>query len=117
MANSRRRYLILILLAGVTIVSVAYLSLVKRPYTVVLFPGDPSLGAADNWEEPPSLIIWIPAFTAIISAIATISTVILAWRNDRRDARERELKIAKLEQELKEAREQSATSSAEKKDT
>lgn len=35
---------------------------------------------------------WVAVFTAIVSAIGTISTTILAWRKDRRDAKEKELK-------------------------
>jgi hypothetical protein len=54
----------------------------------------------------PVVLVLVSAFTALISAIGTISAVILAWRSDRRDAREKALKIAQLERELEAAKAQ-----------
>ena len=45
-------------------------------------------------------VLIIAALTALISAIGTISAVILGWKNDRRTERETELRIKKLELEL-----------------
>jgi hypothetical protein len=59
--------------------------------------------------------IWVAIFTAIISAIGTISTAVLAWRSDRRDAREKELKIEQLERELEAAREMPKLTTSHKK--
>jgi len=68
----------------------------------------PRLEDAAKMVEPSPryepVLIWIPAFAAILSAIGTISTIILAWRSDRRSARESALKIAQLERELAEAK-------------
>lgn len=47
---------------------------------------------------------WATAITSIVSAIGTMSATILTWRIDRRDAREKELKIALLEREVEAAR-------------
>jgi hypothetical protein len=58
--------------------------------------------------QSDSITVWVSVCTAVISAIGTISTIILAWRSDRRDAREKELKIAQLERELEAAKEQPA---------
>jgi hypothetical protein len=46
------------------------------------------------------ITIWIALFTAIVSAVGTISTIIIASRKDRREARETELRITQLEREL-----------------
>jgi hypothetical protein len=51
-----------------------------------------------RWD---TLMTFVPLITAIVSAGGTISSGILAWRISRRDARERDLKIEKLELELK----------------
>ena len=40
--------------------------------------------------------------TAVGSVIGTISTVLLAWRADRRTAKESELKLVQLQQQIKE---------------
>lgn len=61
-------------------------------------------------EPPPpyaSLQVWTLAVAAVISSVGTISTIILAWRSDRRSAREQALKIEQLEHELKELRRKS----------
>jgi hypothetical protein len=44
----------------------------------------------------------ISLITGIVSAIGTISTVILAWRADRRSARESDLKMIQLQQQIAE---------------
>ena len=74
-------------------------------------PDEPRCGRPN---DPSPLLIWVPLFTAVLSAIGTISTVMLAWRSDRRDAREQELKIKQLEIELEKAK-QAATTSTPKK--
>jgi hypothetical protein len=51
-----------------------------------------------------SIITLVAVCTAVISAIGTISTIILAWRSDRRDEREKELRIKQLERELESAK-------------
>src|SRR5215213_924637 len=56
-----------------------------------------------------SIVLWVSVCTAVISAIGTVSTIILAWRSDRRDAREKELKIAQLERELEAPKEHPAS--------
>jgi hypothetical protein len=50
------------------------------------------------------ILIWVPAFSALVTAIGTISTVALAWKAARRDKREQDIKIALLERELEAAR-------------
>jgi hypothetical protein len=44
----------------------------------------------------------IGAVTAIISAAGTVSTVILAWRADRRSAKESDLKVIQMQQQIAE---------------
>lgn len=48
--------------------------------------------------------IIISALLAMSTLISTISTIWLAWRSERRGSREFDLRIEKLEMELKEAR-------------
>lgn len=50
---------------------------------------------------------WTAITAVIVSAVGTVSTTLLAWRKDRREARETELKVAQLEQELAAAKERS----------
>lgn len=91
-ADWKRRYIVALIFAGVFIAS-----------TTIL------LGGVSGVFHPTSdTSTWVAVFTAIVSAIGTISTTIRAWRNDRRDAREKELKIAHLERELEAAREKPA---------
>jgi hypothetical protein len=52
--------------------------------------------------------------TALGSIIGTISTVVLAWRTDRRTAKEAELKLVQLQQQIKELEIKLATSSQTK---
>ena len=57
------------------------------------------LGGDGNVFRPSSdTSIWV-VVTVIASAIGTLSTAILGWRKDRREAREQELKIMQLKQE------------------
>ena len=87
-AESKRRYIVALLFACVFIASITIL-----------------LGGVSGVSQSTSdTVAWIAVFTAVVSAIGTISTTILAWRKDRREVREGELKIAQLERELEAAR-------------
>jgi hypothetical protein len=62
---------------------------------------------------PATLVSDIPAYALVVSigaffvsAFGTASTVILGWRNERRQAAESRLKIEQLELQLAEARRQ-----------
>jgi hypothetical protein len=70
--------------------------------------------AGDTGRETNPLLIWLPVFTAAISAIGTFSAILIAWRSDRRDAREKGLKIAQLERELEEAKKKKKASKPKK---
>lgn len=90
-AESRRRYFVTLLFAFIFITSITTLFInYKNRLT----------GDGNRAHLSSDVIIWITVFTAIVSAIGTFSTIILAWRSDKRDAREKELKIAQLEREL-----------------
>lgn len=82
--ESKRRYVIALLFASVFIASTTIL--------IVNITG--GLRTASDTST------WVAIFTAVISAVGTISTTILTWRKDRREARKAELKVAQLEQEL-----------------
>lgn len=90
-AESQRRYI-----AALSFASIFFVS------TTILFINYKSFisGNVSRALLSSDVAIWVTVFLAIISAIGTSSTIILAWRNDRRDAREKELKIAQLEREL-----------------
>lgn len=51
----------------------------------------------------------LSAATFILSAVGTASTVLLGWRNDRRQSREFGLKIEQLEMQLANARGEAAS--------
>jgi hypothetical protein len=117
MADSKHRYRAAIIFGGVFIFSVVLLS-----YSYYLRPGPVEVPCPGNTQCIPTpgvdqvtILAWVPAFTAIISAIGTISALVLAWRSDRRDAREKELKIAQLERELEAAKQPPATPTPKKK--
>jgi hypothetical protein len=93
MAESKRRYVGALIFGGIFILSSAIL------FTPEYFSGGPPASLT-----PDPIITWLPVLTAIISAIGTISAVLLAWRSDRRNAREQALKIAQLEQQLEAAK-------------
>jgi hypothetical protein len=122
MAESKRIYRVAKIFGSIFILSIFTMILMRevrvRPYEILPCPiGKPCptptppptilAPGQDDKAEPPSLLIWIPAFTAVMTAIGTISAVILAWRADRRTAREQALKIEQLEHELKELRRKS----------
>jgi uncharacterized membrane protein YidH (DUF202 family) len=48
------------------------------------------------------ITILVGIITAFVSAIGTVSTVILAWRADRRSTRESDLKILQMQQQIAE---------------
>jgi hypothetical protein len=50
------------------------------------------------------LVPLVALFSALVSAVGTIWTVIHAWRVSKNDAIERDLRIAKLEWELEQAK-------------
>jgi hypothetical protein len=83
--------MVALLFVSISIASIITLLIIYKRFTP---RGVSSVPLSSN------VTILITAVTAIVSAIGTISTIILAWRSDRRDAREKELKIAQLEQEL-----------------
>lgn len=96
-ADSNRTYIVALLFAFIFIAS-----------TTIL------LGGVRGVFHPTSdTLTWVTVFTAIVSAIGIISTTILAWRNDRRVARENELKIAQLERELEVVREKPVPTNSE----
>jgi hypothetical protein len=90
-AESRSRYFVALLFASIFIASTTTLLIIYRSFIT---------GDVNRVPLSSDVIIWVTVFTAIVSAIGTSSTIILAWRNDKRDAREKELKIAQLEREL-----------------
>ena len=55
----------------------------------------------DQPKEQPAAF-WLSVFTAFITGSGTISGLILAWRKDRRTAREMELKNIELQNKLNE---------------
>jgi|ERR1044072_322944 hypothetical protein len=96
-AKSKHGYIVALLFASIFIASTANLFIIYKSFT------HPNPLSSD-------ITIWITVFTAIVSAIGTFSTIILAWRSYRRDAREKELKIAQLERELAASSEKPALS-------
>jgi hypothetical protein len=85
--TAKRRYIVALLFACIFIAS-----------TTILLGG--VIGVFHSVSDTST---WVAVFTAVVSAIGTISTTILAWRKDRRDAREEELKISQLEREAEAA--------------
>jgi hypothetical protein len=68
-------------------------------------PCDPSKYNAPKVHDITTyIVLCVSTLTSLISAIGTISSIILSWRSDRRDAREKELRIAQLERELEAAK-------------
>jgi hypothetical protein len=62
-------------------------------------------------EQGPPTAIVISFCAVLITGLGTASTVILGWRNDRRQAAESKLKIEQLELQLAELRRSDAKSS------
>lgn len=89
-AESRRRYLVPLLFASIFIASTTALFIIYRSFT-----GD---GNRVPLSSDPT--IWVAMGLAIISAIGTFSSVISTWIHYKKDAREKELKIALLERQL-----------------
>lgn len=56
----------------------------------------------DHTWRSTQLIALTGMVTAVGSVVGTISTIILAWRADRRTARESELKLLQLQQQIRE---------------
>jgi hypothetical protein len=112
MAGSKHGYVVALSLSGIIILSIGvmlwgYLHPLRHylPTGLPCPPGDFCSASPPIYEQLQSpLLVWIPAFTAVVSAIGTISAVALAWRSDRRDAREKELRIKQLELELETAK-------------
>jgi hypothetical protein len=67
-----------------------------------------SRGVGEGFRQASDVPTLVSVCATIVSALGIISTAILAWRKDRRDAREYEFKIAQLERELAAVREKSA---------
>jgi MFS family permease len=88
-AESKRRYIVALIFACIFIGS-----------TTILLGG-----VSGVFPSTSDTSTWVTLFIAVVSAISAVSTTILAWKKDRRDAREQELKIAQLERELEAARE------------
>lgn len=89
-ANSKRIYLAALLFVSIFIAS-----------TTIL------LGTVSGAFRPASdTPTWVAVFTAIVSAIGTISTTLLAWKSDRRAARGNDLIIAQLKQKLHETKQE-----------
>jgi hypothetical protein len=53
-------------------------------------------------EAAPREKTILPTITAIVSLLGTASTVFLAWRGDRRAAKESELKVVQMQQQINE---------------
>ncbi len=97
LAKSRLRTALAILFFWITfLLSVGLFSLYNHP----LFRSSSS-----------DLIALAGMVTAIGSVIGTVSTVVLAWRTDRRTAKEAELKLVQMQQQIKELETKLATSS------
>lgn len=107
--ESKRKYIILFTVIFTLSVAVLF-SQWRRPGFPRASPCPPGVNCElppKERDEPRNLLIWLPAFTAAFSAIGTVSTVILAWKGDRRNDKEMRLNIARLELELEEARKKS----------
>ena len=109
MSESKRRYIIFALIfASTFIASTASLLII---YYKSFTPEGVSGGLHLSSDTSNLALVLV----AIISAIGTISSTILAWRKDRREARECELKVAQLVQELEASREKPALPISEEK--
>jgi hypothetical protein len=104
--TSERRYIFALLFASIFIASTTTLLIIYKSFTP---------GYVNHAPLSSDVAIWATVFTTIVSAIGTFSTIILAWRSDRRDAREKELKIAQLERDLEASREKPALPILEEK--
>jgi hypothetical protein len=60
------------------------------------------LSTPSSNSAPADLLPWVALVTAIGSVLGTISTIILAWKADRRTAKESELKLVQMQQQIKE---------------
>jgi hypothetical protein len=56
------------------------------------------IGVWSAWDT--ELLKLLPLFSAIVSAIGTLSSVTLAWKVSQRDVKERDLRIERLERDL-----------------
>jgi hypothetical protein len=72
-ASAKRRYVVALLFACIFIAS-----------TTILLGG-----VSGVFHSTSDTSTWVAVFTSIVSAIGTISTTILAWKNDRRESRGR----------------------------
>jgi membrane protein YqaA with SNARE-associated domain len=79
---------------GLFLFSIGLLALRETTFSA----GPSPLPAAPRVDFMP----WIALTTAIGSVLGTISTIILAWRVDRRTAKESELKLVQMQQQIKE---------------
>ena len=81
-----------------------------RLTTRPLPPGpSPETGPPSGWINPATIAVAtlpVSFLALIVTAIGTASTVLLGWRNDRRQAEEARLKIQQLERELAKSKEQ-----------
>lgn len=78
--------------------------------TAILLGGD-GVVVRPAFDIPPLIAVG----TAIVSAVGTVLATFFAWRNDRRAAREHELIIAQLRQELEAANEKPGLDTSEKR--
>ena len=78
-----------------------YIGIRARPTPL---PSPPKKPPSKPSKEFPDLLDWITTVAAIVSAIGAITTALIAWRADRRLAKEQALRIAQLERELKVAK-------------
>ena len=60
------------------------------------------IGRTEDAMPATNLIALTGMITAVGSVVGTISTMVLAWRADRRTAKEAELKLVQLQQQIRE---------------
>jgi hypothetical protein len=105
--ESKRRYIVALLFASIFIASTTALFIIYKSFTT---------GDVSRLPLSSDVTIWITVFTAIVSAIGTFSTIILGWRTDRREEREKALKAAQSERDLEPSSEKPALPISEDKE-
>jgi hypothetical protein len=100
--ESRIRFATVFIVLGLFIL-LFLVSLLGMFLSFLIMPGTLGGGADSSFAE--GLRLWAVGITATASAITAlgaISTAIIGWRGDRREAKEANLRVARLEKELEE---------------